>query len=1354
MNFTIYTLGDIPTFTAVLNAVAMVFQSGMMTGPGLGLGAAAGLGLLVSLGVLLLVGGAIAMFQGGGGGPGNWAMLLVLVLVYSVATQKVDLQIEDYYTGTATTVANVPFGVAVPGAIISSITRSVANKMEVGFSTVDGNYISLSSDGFASPLQLMLSMRGGKYALLDADPFLTANIKIFVLDCVVGRPGFSPNAFAKQNVPGTNNPIAYITTPGVYGGGLTVIFSEANTAGIGSACADAATNIKNKMDAFVGPGITSAMSAFINANMNKRASPNTVVSNKYTADDIVEVHNKMINGVWGSSQTAQDFMITALASSTISNAYNCGLSNSSYATYNQCTMTMTQSMEQWKIDAAGGATGFSKAMMPAMNILLAMFFGFAPLMFVFMMMAGAQGLGILVKYMFFGIWCQTWLPFAVVINYIGEVMVKSEFLRLAAAAPDGLNPATVPAFYDALSVKLAVISDMLAAVPLISMALLSGSIYGLTKIASNMGKDKVDEKGAAPNVQETGAVTKVGPAMNVGSRREGNANLGSSEAAGQEGVQIRLGEQNSSMMSSAHQRTAQSLKSVSEGLNQQLSVSGSNTKAIAALGQTAKDFSATHEDAATFSKSIADKLTHGQSYTDAERLAIEGAADLSLLGSGSSIMAAKAASDAANSIAKARPAALNMQGKGGVSLSGGRTISQDEKTAQNHEEAAQNAVASKDAVSKSLKGSLSQSITTGAGWQAIKSLGGTVGTSASETEQFANTESSLASSGVSRDASFQRSIPGMVKDMETNPAARGLALDAYNANGGAVAGERALERFGASKTDYGSQENRRLAMGVALLESGQSGVAPNSTKEGLSAALYGGKPSEAEGAGALKQKVSARTDAVHGAVAPIADVKPGAASALNDQKPALAPANAVSLNKNALPKTLAPDADQVALASMYGTPGAGVSTATPTLSTHAGEERAAELDQLKKYASGQAAAGGGLAGRMAKDFVEKVVKNPAVIAGEAAVATGLVAQAVDALTSGSGGPEKSGSPGRKGAPMSDGAKHLLGSASTAAGAATVMGSITDMMKNGADGDNSFRGVAGALMMTPNPVAKTIGASLLGGYEAAKWLGADKAGALIGGALYDFTHGAGSESERATKFQAAMNNIPKEPTQQQSGAPATTGQHVGGSAPAQTRADNSVAQHPATVASMATGVHAPASVSAATGGQHVTAAAAPAVEPRQALQPAAEAVAPPAQAASEQRHLATTPEGAGVGHAARQSVDGMVAANVVPEESRAAVQHGIISEPGSVAGLSQSDISAIASQVAAGPAGLAGADGKAGVDGKAGETMHATAPLTPAPENKTTETVRVMADANAGSSIHETNAQPGNGMVVPGVKKVV
>ena len=517
MGLTIYCLGDIPTFTSVLNAVGMVFQTGAFTGPGLGLGAAAGVGLLASLGVMLLAGGAVAMLKGSGGGIGNLAMLLVLIVVYSAGTRPVTLQVEDYYTGTATTVANIPFALAVPAAIISSVTRSVSNSMETAFSTTDGNAIALTSDGFTSPLQLMLSMRGGKYGLPDADPFLTANIKVFVLDCVAGSAGFDAQAYTKQNIPGIANPVAYITQPSVYHGGLTTIFSTANPAGIGSACADAAVNLQNKMNAFVAPGTAAPIAGYLNANMNKRASPNTAVPNVYSADDLVELHGKMINGVWGASQTAQDWMITALTAGAISDSYNCSLANSSLATYNQCTMTMTQAMEQWKVDAAGGATGFSKAMQPAMNILLAMFFGFAPLIFIFMMMAGAHGLGILVKFMFFGMWTQTWLPFAVVINYIGQVMVKNEFTRLAAAAPNGLNPATVPAFYDALSIKLAILSDMLAAVPLISMALLSGSVYGLTHVANNMGKDKVDEKGAAPHAQETGAVMNTAP---VGSQNE------------------------------------------------------------------------------------------------------------------------------------------------------------------------------------------------------------------------------------------------------------------------------------------------------------------------------------------------------------------------------------------------------------------------------------------------------------------------------------------------------------------------------------------------------------------------------------------------------------------------------------------------------------------------------------------------------------------------------------------------------------------------------------------------------------------------------------------------------------------
>lgn len=854
MALTIYTLGDIPTFTAVLNAVAMVFQSGAFTGPGLGLGAAAGLGLLVSLGVMLLAGGAIAMLQGGGG-AGNWAILLVLIIVYSVSTQKVTLNIEDYYTGTATTVANVPFGVAVPGALISSVTRSVADKMEVAFSTVDGNYISLSNDGFASPLQLMLSMRGGKYGLPDADPFLTANIKIFVLDCVAGNAGFDADAYAKQNIPGVGNPIAYITQPGVYRTGLTVIFSKASPAGIGSACTDAAINIQNKMNAFVGPGAAAPIAGYLNANMNKKAGPNTAVPNKYSADDIVALHGKMINGVWGASQTAQDFMITALTSGQISDSYNCSLANSSLATYNQCTMTMTQAMEQWKIDSAGGATGFSKAMQSAMNILLAMFFGFAPLIFIFMMMAGAQGLGILVKYAFFGIWSQSWLPFAVVINYIGQVMVKNEFTRLAAAAPNGLNPATVPAFYDALSIKLAVISDMLAAVPLISMALLSGSVYGLTQVANNMGKDKVDEKGAAPNVQETGAVTRVGPAMNVGSRSEGNARTLASEQTGLASAAINLGNSFSRSTGQDSAMTAANQSSLTNELASSNSANASHSLTSTSLAQIGKTAAASHSKMGQFATQTTNELTNGVKFSNQEKEEIAGTLTVGAMAGLGGGALKKLGVDKAKSLISGRPSAgAQIQAKETAALSKSADIGLIDKNSATISET------EIDGRTSSITAAESQSLQGSDGYQRLSSVSDgmksalqkTVGYTQTQKESIANASSYQAGQTIQLSA-----VPTLVRG-------NGRALEILNTvQRGATAEQQnnAMMQNGLSRVDFAgpnAAQDRQTAAAFNLVMEGSD----DDLKQHLLYAINHTSP-----ANGVEDVVSAQVGGVAGAIA-------------------------------------------------------------------------------------------------------------------------------------------------------------------------------------------------------------------------------------------------------------------------------------------------------------------------------------------------------------------------------------------------------------------------------------------------------------------------------------------------------
>ena len=675
MALTIYCLGDIPTFNAVLNAVAMIWQTGMMSGPGLGLGAAAGLGLLITLAIALLK-APIAMATGGSAGPGNFTIILIMIVVYSVGSQPMTVNIEDIYTGTTTTVANVPLAVALPGSIVSSVTMSVATKLETALSTVNGNYIALSADGFASPLQLMLSMRGGKYGLPDASPYLSTNIKIFVLDCVAGGMGFDVDAYAKQNIPGINNPIAYITQPGVYHGGLTTIYSSANPQGISDSCFAGATNITTTVAAFVASGGNTPVAGLLNANMNKRASPNTAVPNTYSADDIVAVHDNLINSIWGSSQNAQDFMITALTTAQISDAYNCATSNS-VATYNQCTETMTQAMEQWKIDSAGSATGFTKSMVPAMNILLAMFFGFAPLMFIFAMMTGAYGLGILTKFLLFGLWAQTWLPFAVVINFIGQVMVENEFLRLATIAPNGLNPATVAPFYDLLSVKLAIISEMLASVPLISMALLSGSVYGLTQIANNMGKDHIDEKGSAPNLQSTGDISEHGAQLsNIRTPTNTiNASSGAIEKSGFESAKIEFGE-------TANHTTGQDTAITTSNQNSFLSEFGktnatSASKALTStsLAQIGKTAGASHSKMGQFVNQTANELTDGVKFSDQEKDEVKGTLAVGAMAGLTGNALKKLGSDKAKELISSRTKGeTGVQASGSVALSKSKDI--------------------------------------------------------------------------------------------------------------------------------------------------------------------------------------------------------------------------------------------------------------------------------------------------------------------------------------------------------------------------------------------------------------------------------------------------------------------------------------------------------------------------------------------------------------------------------------------------------------------------------------------------------------------------------------------------------
>lgn len=606
--WTIYTLGDLEVFQGILNAVAMVFgQSFMSTTTGIGIGQAAVVGLLISL-ILVLFSGMIGM--SGKGGGFNPVILLVLIVAYAALVgPKVTVQLEDIYTGKVARVDNVPLGVAVPGSVISTITRSVSEKLETAFSTTaSGNYIAMNTNGFASPLHLLNALRRPPVQMA---PELTTTLKAFMVNCSAEAPNFD---IAKLR--SSSNPVNYVLAN--YRDGLTTYYSAATgTDGIGTFCSDAAVRIARDVDLFYSGSGPNTAKTWLNTN-SKQRNPQTT-DGMFNVGDFENAYNTIVASHWGMATSAQDFMTTAAFANTLNDSYRCGNRKANPAEFDSCTQIQMQAMEQMKTDQAAAGSMFSKMMIPSMNILLALFYAFSPMVMLFAMMSSWHGLQILTKYLLFGIWTQTWLPFATVINYIAQMLVENDLAKFARMHPDGFNLATDIEFYNLLSTKLGVTSDLLAATPVISLAILTGSIFSLTSLAQRWtGKDYADEKVATPNLTTPSSVSQGVASASVDRHAGFNS-------ATRPTMTISSASVGSSALSNAESNVQSLASQSSVALGRAISQGSGFTSTQEASRALVSDFSRSHQEAYGAINKLADSATEGTTVSASQKEAVKAA---------------------------------------------------------------------------------------------------------------------------------------------------------------------------------------------------------------------------------------------------------------------------------------------------------------------------------------------------------------------------------------------------------------------------------------------------------------------------------------------------------------------------------------------------------------------------------------------------------------------------------------------------------------------------------------------------------------------------------------------------------
>lgn len=523
MNFTIYVLGNVDAFYQILNGVAMVFgQKGFLNSAFM----VGGLVMLIS-GILFWIGG-----QGDGRTPGAMGMVSGMFGLFSIvwtSTIGSTVTVQDIYSGEVVQVDNVPLLLSVPASAFTTAAYKIFSVTDVAFSGVNGNYMAMGQQGFVMPLKLLFSLRAG---FDDSAPNISASIKQYILDCVPGSTTFSnegmrqaPDALQYLLQNGRPNGLTTYFAPGDASGS-----AAAPTQGTPVSCQQDANLVWNDMQSIYLSGQNKSFNTLINGNIEDQdPTSGTAGTAGYTQTDVVNAVQGVMPAALMGAQDAQQFMSNALLYNTLTDTFNCMSSNGNQSSMDLCNIQMTQAMEQSRTDAAGSASFFVKMMIPAMTFMQLMFFGFAPLVVIYGVMRGGGALGLFIKYLLFGVWTSSWLPFAAVINMYIQTDIEDKLLQLAKVS--GSNGLTMgnfpPVFYDMLATRLQVASDMLAATPMISLSLLTGSMMAMTSLAQRWsGGAHFDPKQASPDVMDNGALVNNGSIASAGPAITGNALAG------------------------------------------------------------------------------------------------------------------------------------------------------------------------------------------------------------------------------------------------------------------------------------------------------------------------------------------------------------------------------------------------------------------------------------------------------------------------------------------------------------------------------------------------------------------------------------------------------------------------------------------------------------------------------------------------------------------------------------------------------------------------------------------------------------------------------------------------------------
>lgn len=580
---TIYSCGDAYYLGKVLDAVAAV------CGTDGGLAGAAAVGALI--GVIIITFQTIIHLKGI-----NIHHLLVCWVIYVLSFgTTTDVAIQSAYSdATVIQKDNVPSGPAWIGVIVSNVGYHLTKKMEQAFGGTEGALVTNGDgSGFNEALYLINHVgeageRGGVAYMMSKSPegrALLTNLRNYTKDCTAKALFLGPEkgGLSHSDLLSKSITDAFEFNSRVYF--TEVIPSGSNKAQMHD-CATAWAMIKPQYETALNGVPTSVLRQFasgVGLCSMETDGHDTCTEISSPEDLNFQFQEKGLNAIQASQVKAQKFMLASVGRQIMQLGLKDGYA--AYGDINSASM-ISQAIQQRNVQWAGEQSMFLNSVRPIMAFMESFFYAITPFAAVFVML-GLFGMGLFFKYILLLIWVQMWLPTMAVANMFIMSAATRQMTALGTgylASQPNMNNADGSLSFYMYDGMIGIAKDWVAtgamfqaATPLLSLIIISGSVYALTSLTSRMaGADHINEKVVAPDV--------VSPAAAIGMQSAWTADAFKATLNGAKLPSINMWEILSNQKSFADEQSHQANRSLAHAINDRITEAGGYTNATAQIG--------------------------------------------------------------------------------------------------------------------------------------------------------------------------------------------------------------------------------------------------------------------------------------------------------------------------------------------------------------------------------------------------------------------------------------------------------------------------------------------------------------------------------------------------------------------------------------------------------------------------------------------------------------------------------------------------------------------------------------------------------------------------------------------------